>query len=80
MSDKIKELEKEYKNAEESLLDPPDEIENNISEFNCVTCGTRLTTAEWKEFEDTCEDCMHADTAGLIDDEDYAELNFDEEK
>lgn len=79
MSDKIRKLEQEYKDVEESLVDPPDDIVSNISEVNCVACGTRLTTAEWKEFEDTCEDCMHTDTAGLIDDGDYAELNFDDD-
>ena len=78
MSTKIKELEQEYKEVEDSLLDSPDEIVSNISDFNCTVCGTRLTTAEWKEFEDTCESCMHTDTAGLIDDEDYSELDFDD--
>lgn len=80
MSDKIKELEEEYKNVENALprLDLSDTPISNISEFTCASCGARLTTAEWKEFEDTCEECMHMDTAGLIDDGDYEELDFDD--
>ena len=80
MSDKIKELEKEYKEIEDTLPEdnPTEEVENSISSVNCSECGTRLTTTEWREFEDVCEDCVHADTAGLIDDDDYKELDFDE--
>ncbi len=74
----IQELEQEYAELEGSLPElNTNEVVDNLSEVNCQGCGTRLTQQEWQVCEDTCETCLHADTAGLIDDN-LSELDFDE--
>lgn len=77
----MKNKEEEYINIEKDLLlhnpDPnPPEVVDNLSAFNCTSCGVRLTVNEWQEFEDTCEECMYEQTSGIIDDE-GEELDFE---
>ena len=75
---KEEELDKLYTEIESELPESdPVETVDSISQFNCVQCGTRLSVVEWQDFEDTCEECMFADTSGLIDDTD-GELEFDD--
>ena len=78
MNKKEEELEKLYKEIEAELPeDSPPEPVDSISQFNCTQCGNRLSTTEYQDFEDTCEECVFADTSGLVDDT-GGELEFDE--
>lgn len=79
----MKKKEEEYTALEKELIlhddpfPPQPELVDSLSAFNCSACGVRLTVNEWQEYEDTCEECMHEQTSGLIDDE-GEELDFEE--
>ena len=45
-----------------------------FTEHMCNSCGAELRRFEYEQYEDTCHTCIQIETANLIEDNPYDEL------
>jgi len=51
---------------------------DNLSQHQCLSCGVRMSVSEYEQCEDTCDECLHTQLAGLDSFDDYEDLELDE--